>query len=61
MSESTGHQRHWVLCPVCGAKTRLQLLQETELKAFPLFCPKCKRESIINIKHFIMETKQPDA
>ena len=46
---------------MCGAKTRLQLLPETELKAFPLFCPKCKRESIINAKHFIIETKQPDA
>lgn len=54
-------ERQWVLCPVCGAKTRLQLLPETELKAFPLFCPKCKHESIINVKHFIMETKLPDA
>ena len=54
-------EKQWVLCPVCGAKTRLQLLPETELKAFPLFCPKCKRESIINVKHFMMETKQPDA
>ena len=54
-------EKQWVLCPVCGAKTRLQLLPETELKAFPLFCPKCRRESVISIKHFIMETKQPDA
>ena len=23
---------HWVLCPVCGGKTRLKLLEETELK-----------------------------
>ena len=54
-------EKRWVLCPVCRAKTRLQLLPETELKAFPQFCPKCKRESIINVRHFIMETKQPDA
>lgn len=58
MSESTGHQRHWVLCPVCGAKTRLQLFQETELKAFPLFCPKCKSESIIDAKNFMIEMKK---
>lgn len=32
-------EKRWVLCPLCGAKTRLQLLPETELKAFPLFCP----------------------
>ena len=38
-------EKRWVLCPLCGAKTRLQLLPETELKAFPLFCPKCRHES----------------
>ena len=53
--------KRWVLCPICGAKTRLKLLPEPELKAFPLFCPKCKSESIINAKHFTIETKQPDA
>lgn len=51
-------EKHWVLCPVCGAKTRLQLLPETELKVFPLFCPKCKRESIVNVKNFITEIQK---
>ena len=51
-------EKRWVLCPCCGAKTRLQLLRETELKAFPLFCPKCRRESIINAKNFIIETNE---
>lgn len=45
-------EKQWVLCTICGAKTRLQLLPETELKSFPLFCPKCRRESIINANHF---------
>ena len=54
-------QKQWILCPLCGAKTRLQLLPKTELKEFPLFCPKCKQESIISAKHFMIETKQPDA
>lgn len=34
----------WILCPVCGAKTRTQILDDTELKHFPLFCPKCKKK-----------------
>lgn len=51
-------EKRWVLCPWCGAKTRLQLFRETELKAFPLYCPKCRRESIINAKNFIIETKE---
>ena len=50
--------KQWVLCPVCGAKTRLQLLKETELKVFPLFCPKCKRESIIIAKNLMSETQK---
>ena len=53
-----GEKKQWVLCPRCGAKTRLQILRETELREFPLFCPKCRRESIVNIKNFIMETKE---
>ncbi|MBO5470436.1 MAG: conjugal transfer protein [Lachnospiraceae bacterium] len=34
----------WILCPVCKAKTRTQILDDTELKHFPLFCPKCKEK-----------------
>lgn len=45
-------QRQWVYCPCCGAKTRLQLLKQTELRSFPLFCPKCKRETMINARLF---------
>lgn len=37
--KEAAEEKQWVLCPVCGAKTRLQLLPETELKAFPLFAP----------------------
>ena len=42
----------FVLCPICGGKTRLKLLPETVLKNYPLFCPKCKKEVIINAEHF---------
>ena len=41
----------FVLCPLCGGKTRLKLLPETVLKNYPLFCPKCKEEVIINAEH----------
>ena len=52
----------WVLCPICGAKTRLRLLQRTVLRDFPLFCPKCKRESLVNAQNFQIEIiDQPDA
>ena len=40
----------WILCPICGNKTRLQIRADTELKNFPLYCPKCKQESLIDVK-----------
>ena len=36
----------WLLCPVCGNKTRLK-----ELINFPLYCPKCKQETLVNVKN----------
>lgn len=42
----------WLLCPICGNKTRLQIRQDTELKNFPLYCPKCKQETLIEAKKF---------
>lgn len=41
---------NWILCPVCGNKTRLQIRADTELKNFPLYCPKCRQESLIDVK-----------
>lgn len=40
----------WILCPVCGNKTRNRIREDTELKNFPLFCPKCKQETLVNVK-----------
>ena len=40
----------WVRCPVYGNKTRLQLRADTELRNFPLYCPKCRQESLIDAK-----------
>lgn len=40
----------WLLCPVCKNKTRIKLRYDTELKNFPLYCPKCKQESLIDVK-----------
>lgn len=52
----------WVLCPICHNKTRTKLRENTELRNFPLFCPKCKNETLINAKQFNIEIiKEPDA
>ena len=52
----------WIRCPICGSKTRLQIRKDTELKNFPLFCPKCKQETLINVKELnIIVIQEPDA
>ena len=56
------NESEWILCPVCGGKTRLQIRENTELKNFPLYCPKCKQESLIDVKELhITVIKEPDA
>ena len=53
---------NWVLCPICQNKTRLKIREDTELINFPLFCPKCKQEHIINVTQFNIEVIiEPDA
>ncbi|HBB29738.1 MAG TPA: conjugal transfer protein [Clostridiales bacterium] len=52
----------WVLCPVCGNKSRLRIREDTVLINFPLFCPKCKLETLISVKQLnISIIKEPDA
>ena len=52
----------WILCPVCDNKTRNRLREDTILKNYPLYCPKCKQETIINAhKLNISVIKEPDA
>ena len=52
----------WLICPVCGSKTRLKLREDTILEKFPLYCPKCKQETLINAKQMkITVIKEPDA
>jgi uncharacterized protein YbaR (Trm112 family) len=52
----------WLLCPVCDGKTRLKIWEDTVLKHFPLYCPKCKQETLINVKQLNMSViKEPDA
>jgi len=40
----------WIRCPVCGNKTRDRIRKDTVLKNYPLYCPKCKQESLIEAK-----------
>ena len=52
----------FIRCPICGNKTRDKIREDTILKNFPLFCPKCKSECLIDVAQFnITVIKAPDA
>ncbi len=55
-------ENKWVLCPVCGAKIRDRIREDTVLLNYPLYCPKCKQETLIEAKKLqIIIIKEPDA
>lgn len=49
MTELTPNDSFWVRCPICNGKTRIKVNPNTVLVRFPLYCPKCKKETIIDI------------
>lgn len=52
----------WLICPVCGGKTRNQVREDTVLINYPLFCPKCKQITLINVQQLnTVLVKEPDA
>ncbi len=55
-------KEEWLLCPCCKNKTRMKIRKDTVLENFPLFCPKCKCNTLISVKNLkIQIIKEPDA
>lgn len=53
--------KQWIYCPVCHGKTHTMCCENTELYFFPLYCPKCKHQSIINYHNLELTViKEPD-
>lgn len=38
----------FICCPVCKGKTRVKVISSTKAVNLPLFCPKCKNETIVD-------------
>lgn len=52
----------WIKCPICKNKTRNKIRQDTLLKNYPLFCPKCKNEVLIEIIDMKVKiVREPDS
>lgn len=55
-------EERWLLCPLCGGKTRSRVRTDTILFRYPLYCPKCRRETLVQVQQFHMTVlKEPDA
>ena len=51
----------WIRCPVCGNKTRDRIREDTVLKNYPLYCSKCKQETLIEVTNLqITVITEPD-
>ena len=52
----------WIYCLVCENKTRNRIREGTILVNYPLYCPKCKQETLIEVSNLKMTViKEPDA
>lgn len=40
-------KEEWIYCPICNNKTRDRIREDTTLFNYPLYCPKCKKVSLI--------------
>lgn len=49
MDTDTSKKSFWVRCPICGNKTRTKVRADTAMVNFSLFCPKCKKETLVTI------------
>lgn len=48
----------WLLCHICQNKTRVKIRKDMEIKNFPLYCPKCKQEILIDVKVLIVTIRK---
>ena len=48
----------WIHCPNCGGKTRTKVYEDTVLLNFPLYCPKCKKEIIVDVVQLKMVIRE---
>ena len=48
----------WVYCPICHNKTRTKIRKDTVAVRFPVFCPVCKNNFVMDFekgKSFLSE------
>lgn len=42
-------ETYWIRCPICKGKTRIKVYADSVLVKVPLYCPKCKHTTCIDV------------
>jgi len=50
---------HMVRCPLCNGKTGVKVFKDTVLLNFPITCPCCQQETIINVVKLKLVPSEP--
>lgn len=54
-------QKKKIVCPRCGRPTRVQVTPgKTVLRCFPLWCEKCKSESVVDFDGVSQSPTRPE-
>ncbi len=48
----------WLHCPVCDKESNIKIYKNTTLLNFPLICPECMSESLVNVFDFKIKTDE---
>lgn len=55
-------QTMWIPCPDCGGNTRTKVRADTQMYHHLIFCPRCKKEYLVNVERFTVTLiKESDA
>ena len=61
LSTNVATRTELFLCPLCSSKTRDRVREDTILINYPLYCPKSKRETLVEVKNQQTKIiKEPD-
>ena len=49
MAETAAKETYWIRCPICQGKTRIKVFEDSVLIKLPLYCPKCKHITRVDV------------
>lgn len=60
MEKGLQKEYRWLPCPVCKNRTHTKVYEDTVLVKYPLFCTKCKTETVVDVAMFKLTARDRD-